>query len=448
MAAYIFAIVGMLIVIPILSFLPLNFSNRGTIMIAGVAFIAALLFILLQSVLDIWTALLAGIGMILISSIVLQRKGESFMLEPALDEGDPADKESEIKEQHDITDHSDDHNILEDSDIVLHKEPWIQEEPETEPEELNESFPEGEPLNSTESAIEPEEFNHSEKSELNEMDEMLNSRQEILLGEQEDIAVAPEEPIEQEPERTTEVSETFNLNDTDRSWLESAAAYDRDEAADEGKKTESPEENTEEQSELFLSRDEKLFFNNLALEEDDQNSEPSDQHSVEVAEISEDLSLQENREADAGVIQVVETHTEISEDTAHLLATDIEENPVMTEDLATDQPAPQSAEVETDIGLNEAPIESQIIDEQIFHLITSEFEAYQHPDISMLENEIRETIKLTTDPSQQYVLYRILIEQLIKQEHIPEVLSLSEEVILKFDHDFIRNEMNVLRSIL
>ncbi|KIL53325.1 hypothetical protein KP77_03010 [Jeotgalibacillus alimentarius] len=457
MATYIFAIIGMLIVIPVLYFLPLGFSTRGTFLMVGIAFTAALLFILLQNVLDIWTALLAGIGLIFISTIVLQKKGESFVLEPVEADGDDLEAEDTEDELHnnDMTGQSAQEEIDESSDTIIHTEQWMDETEESVADEEEEyTLPANELTEVSEQDMTLEESDLTEESGSDEVEELLESRNQFMLSEEEIEELQPSDEVQGGLEE--EMSETEEVFDTDRSWLESAAIYDTAIEAPENVKVENPEENSGSHDDLpepEESDDETPLFSNLTLEYDseedledtdeettEENMEISDQQNDAVAfeELLFDEDL-ENEEKEEPVDSLID---EELDDIASAEDTDFSiHNEQLSADLNEDE-TNQPDEIE----LPQSP-QPAVVDEQIFNLITSEFESYRGSDIKTLENEIRETMNLTDDLSQQFALYRILIEQMMHQDLIPEVLALSNEVTDKFDHELIRSEMNELRRM-
>ncbi|MBM7578844.1 phage holin family protein [Jeotgalibacillus terrae] len=467
MATYIFAIIGMLIVIPVLYFLPLGFSTRGTFLMVGIAFTAALLFILLQNVLDIWTALLAGIGLILISTIILQKKGESFVLEPVEpdDEDIEAENTKDTLHNDDMTGQSAQEEIDESSDTIIHTEQWMDETEEPMPdEEAEDTLSADELTEVSEQDINTEASDTPEVLESDDVEELLESRNHFMLSDEElEELQPPDEDIDDPEEESSEAEEVLDM---DRSWLESAAVYDTDIAAPENVKVEKPEENSDLHDDIpepEESEDETPLFSNLTLEDDsdedqedteekttEENTALSDQQidAVDFEELLLDEDLEEEEpSSDEEQKETEDSFTDEEPDPATVIAS----ADVMDFSIPEDQFSSESIEDVTsaadEIELPESP-QPAVVDEQIFNLITSEFESYHGSDIKTLEDEIRETLHLTDDLSQQFALYRILIEQMILQDQIPEVLALSNEVTDKFDHELIRSEMNELRRML
>ncbi|MFB1080520.1 phage holin family protein [Jeotgalibacillus sp. JSM ZJ347] len=452
MGAYIFAIIGMLIVIPILYFLPLGFSTGGTFLIAGIAFTAALLFILLQNILDLWTALLAGVGIILISAIALQRKGESFILEAADHEDeDLPDSLDDINEE-DVSAEPVQQDDEEPFDIIIHNEAYMQEKHDDVIEEdlpLPDHNPIDEQDESSESEAEPEQSEISEDHEEREMAELFESRNHMILRVPEpEIISAYEKP---------EAAEKDEVPEADRSWLESAAVLDT-EAAPEDLKTKEPEQQDEEP---VMNQEEQLFFTNLRLEEDDPehitDTDDSDKKpAAEEPESTESLILAEGdiREEPEDTSEPLPAHNEETgvERQLDLKDADLslysEDQKHSTEEQLSEDKEVTLAESATENGEPENFPGPAVIDEQIFNLITSEFDSHKGADIEELENEIRETLNLTSDPSQQFALYRILLEQMVHQQLITEALTLSNEVSETFENEFIDIEMKELRNLL
>ncbi|TFE01013.1 hypothetical protein [Jeotgalibacillus salarius] len=463
MATYVFAIIGMLIVIPILYFLPLGFSSGGTFIMVGIAFTAALLMISLQNILNIWTALLASIALILLGVIVLQKKGKSFMIEeeeePDLNftDKDHAKDDIHISEESDRAEEPD-----EPSDVILSTDTWIMSSSEEVDEDKQEKAVDEEDFSLAEkelTEVSEDKRSDSERSESDEVDELLISRNEFMLSEniEKDKELSDkehfekqysqEESLEDEPDV---LSKEENTIETDRSWLESAAIYDvdinqpveiQDEPTIESDKISEPDEDGDiETPHIQESEDIATpLFSNLEIEDNTIEPESAQKH---------ELNLIENSHEPEETADEQESEAFVFTDSA--IDDRMKDHPDTDNDAAIEQPA---AEEEDTLHDEADDVESQIsspgrINDDIFSMITLEFNSYVGSDIQLFKNEVHETIGLTSDESQQFALYRIMIEFFMRQELYNEAIESSEEVSMKFDHPVIKREMEELRNLL
>ncbi|KIL46215.1 hypothetical protein [Jeotgalibacillus campisalis] len=508
MASYIFAAVGMLLLIPVLYFIPIGFSVTGRLLLAGAALLSAFAAIALQPFLHTLQSVLIGSMLTIMAAFFLPRAASGIF---AAEDEDPdifsfsepipagpyaanASRKQEdqsienkvIKESYDTED-------LSEREIEWFLAPVsVEEEPSDQDE--HELPIEGETLNEVPEQIKKESVLSLQSEDLNEEDELqyedLNEEDEVqnenLNGEEVQNTIETELREEEDevtaflntrnkimlndlPEEDDNRIESAETNDDvidesqfNRSWLEAAASVETAAAADR-----IAEENTalQEESIPLAPSEEEL------LEVPFENAPYEKLVEIDVhPQIVENESVPDDIDIAADDIKGIGEGSELNEESAadsavkvipvEVLPESIEEEPAESERIPLPAEAPlEDLEEKVSAGEEkeiisekdpEAESEPAAIDPELFQTILDQFSYMQHSlSASEYEASIRSVIELPLAQEQKLALYRSFLLSLIEQEELNSAARIADEMAAQFSmYPVVMEEINLFQQFI
>ncbi|MDG5470964.1 hypothetical protein P6709_04330 [Jeotgalibacillus sp. ET6] len=479
MASYIFAAIGMLLLIPVLYFIPIGFSVAGRLLLAGAALLSAFAAIALQPFLNTLQSVLIGAMLTITAAILLPRAAAGIFKEEEEDQdvfsfsepipaGPYAPKGykdyDEVPEENTGIKESYETEELSKSELDWFLAPAPEaEKAEEEEEELNPAAgedivieePENKPDENSvldeeiqDNAEEKIEYYDEPETEAEEEDEVasfLDTRNKIMLNDLQDEDDNTIEPAENPDEEMDE--SVFN-----RSWLEAAvsaetaAAYEKAEVEEdslsltaenneellhsftfsiENKADESDQPQVAQAESINLEKEEEVITD----WKDDLSSEKSEPDLTPDAELEQTMSEQHEEnfdEVDTEPLAVVEAASEAQE--------------VFSEEVI--EPASEDTFA--------AKPQPAFIDPELFQTILDQF-SYMQASLSASEYEesIRSVIELPLAQEQKLALYRHFLLFLIEKKEMNHAGQIAEEMADEFSmYRAVTEEIKMFREFI
>ncbi|MGD7044128.1 hypothetical protein [Jeotgalibacillus proteolyticus] len=464
MASYIFAAVGMLLLIPVLYFIPIGFSVAGRLLLAGAALLSAFAAIALQPFINTLQSVLIGSMLTIAAAILLPRAAAGIFKEEEEDqdifsfsEPIPAgpyapkgykDYEEEIEENTGIKE-SYESKELSKSELDWFLAPAPEEEKSAE-EELNPSADEEIGIVEPASKIDEnpgqdveiekntaEKIDHyyepETKEEEDEVASFLDTRNKIMLN---DLPKEDDNIIETAENPNEGMDETaFN-----RSWLEAAVSSETA-IADEKEDGDSA---LDEESISFAAEDNEELMHSFTFSLEKKEDESDQPQAAE----AESINLEKDEEDKTDLKedyspQKSEPDLTAEPDLEQPLSEPYKEDSAgaETEPLPVIEAASEAQEVFTEQEVmapaskesSAAKPQPAVIGPELFQTILDQFSFMQASlSASEYEDSIRSVIVLPLAQEQKLALYRHFLLYLIEKKEMNRAAQIAEEMADEF----------------